>query len=165
MKKTLVVVILTLGLLVSSVANCVASTSTNNATKAPSKSTTVQPMISNWHYQYNTPLVGTSYDYDMYEGTVYNNLQLQSDLCDETISMLAAGIDILYPESDLSADAAGSIVTAVNHSLLYNEPSLYNEEDTWYYGSSLNYEVVQTWYADAAHTKYIATTVYYGSFY
>jgi ABC-type phosphate/phosphonate transport system permease subunit len=162
--KKIVVLVLGFLLLLSSTANCLASTS-NKSNTSNNISKTTSPMISNWHYQNDTPLVGTQANYNQFQGRVNKDLTMSNYITKIGQTALQTYIAAKLPSSVLAKTIAATIFTAVFNNPALDTPSLYYEEDTWYYGSSLNYQVCQYWYADAAHTKYITYTTYFGSFY
>ena len=82
------------------------------------------------------------------------------------VAGLTAGLVIYLPATLLARGIAGSIYAAVVANPTLNNNKLYCHEVSYgLVGSSqLNYEVVQYWYSDASHSKWVKTTRYYCSF-
>lgn len=161
--KKVMIVILSLVLLLSFQVNCFAASTSNSEKNSPNS--VASPMISTWHYQNDTPLVGTSANYNTFIGRVNKNIKLQNYVAKIGLTGLTAALTAYLPANPLARGIAGSIFYAISNNPVLDTPTLYCEEDTWYYGSSLNYQVCQYWYADAAHTQYVTYTTYFGSFY
>ncbi len=124
------------------------------------------PNIDTWMYQNDTPIVGNESQYNTYEGSEYPDLHLEKDVISYGVIGLTAALGSYLPSKGLAAGIAAAVFAAVQNNTTLNTPSLYVENTTWGMdgSSSLNYEVMQTWYADSAHTQYICTTIYYASF-
>lgn len=86
-----------------------------------------------------------------------------------TVAMLATALSGTAPAAYLLAarTAAAGIVTVVNTTIALDTNILYYRETvTGLKGTPYtDYKVVQKWYSDNAHTKYLYTTTYYASFY
>ncbi|OXT07312.1 hypothetical protein CE561_08050 [Thermoanaerobacterium thermosaccharolyticum] len=137
------------------------NSSTYNVTNIDSK--TAKPMIDEWVYQMNTPIVGTESNYNIHAGITNKNFTLSTWLKNIGINTLSSVLAEYLP-NPVTRLVASAIISAIQNCPYGNTPSLYCHENVWYYGSSLNKEVIDEWYADAAHTQYICTTKYFASF-
>jgi hypothetical protein len=161
MKKILTVIIC-LVLSLSFPLTCFASTlpKTNN-------NSVIKPMISTWHYQNTTPLVGLDWHYTVFRYGKNKSLALGQNISKAGLVGLCSVLEYYVPKNPIAIFISNAIFYEIlnNHSL--DTPTLYLEEYSWGLDDSpdLNYEVDQYWYADAAHTKYITATRYFVSFY
>ncbi|MFL0197236.1 hypothetical protein ACJDU8_16970 [Clostridium sp. WILCCON 0269] len=123
-------------------------------------------MISTWLYQYNTPIVGTRSQYNTYISSTNRSYVLQSFVLSIGLTGLTNYLVEKVPVSPLAKSIATAIFSTIQNNKALNTPTLYANETRWGMDGSpnTNYQVIQKWYSDSAHTKYVCTTIYYCSF-
>ena len=144
-----------------------AQTSTSLTTNANTKSSeTMKPITDYWLFQNETPIIGNWNQYNTNQGSSSHDYTLYNPILSIGIAGVSGALAPHLPNTSLSQSISQMIYAAVVANIVLNTDHLYTQEYKWGYdpSPSLNYEVVQMWYSDAQHTKYICTTTYYASF-
>ena len=91
----------------------------------------VKPMISTWHYQNTTPLVGLDWHYTTYRYTHNHNLQMSQTALKAGINGLMAVVAFYLPVTALTRFVSTAIITAIQNDPALDTPTLYLEEVSW----------------------------------